>query len=38
MQQSLLHIAFKNFITKCGSLLHNAALLHKEVKMYYIIT
>ena len=38
MQQSLLHIAFKNFIAKCGKLLQNTALLHNELKMYYIIT
>ena len=38
MRQSVLHIAFKNFITKCGRLLQNEALLHNEVKMYYIIT
>lgn len=38
MRQSLLHIAFKHFITKCGRLLPNAALLHNVVKMYYIIT
>ena len=28
MRQSLLHIAFKNFITKYGRLLRNVALLH----------
>ena len=38
MRQSLLHIAFKIFITKCGRLLQNAALLHNDVKIYYIIT
>lgn len=37
MRQSLLHISFKNFITKCSRLLQNAPLLHNESKMYYIL-
>ena len=37
MRQSLLHIVFKNFITKCGRLLQNAALLHNEVKIITLL-
>ena len=32
MQQSLLHIAFKNFITKCGRLLHNVVYYMMKLK------
>ena len=32
MRQNLLQNALGQFITKCGSLLQNAALLHNEMK------